>query len=204
MRQSEPTRKIAELALRYRHDSVAGFDIAGPEKGYPPSRFLESFQLLRREGVYYTIHAGEADGCESIWEAVQVCGANHIGHGVAIVDDIRHDTVGGAALGELAAYILSEQIPLEMCPSSNLQTGAVVSIAEHPIYRLDQLGYRVTVNPDNRLMSATTLTREFALLAESFDYSLEDVRRLGINAASSAFAPEGIRKALVQRIATAE
>ncbi len=204
MRQSEPTRKIAELALRYRHDSVAGFDIAGPEKGYPPSRFLESFQLLRREGVYYTIHAGEADGCESIWEAVQVCGANRIGHGVAIVDDIRHDTVGGAALGELAAYILSEQIPLEMCPSSNLQTGAVVSIAEHPIYRLDQLGYRVTVNPDNRLMSATTLTREFALLAESFDYSLEDVRRLGINAASSAFAPEGIRMALVQRIATAE
>lgn len=204
MRQSEPTRKIAELALRYRHDSVAGFDIAGPEKGYPPSRFLESFQLLRREGVYYTIHAGEADGCESIWEAVQVCGANRIGHGVAIVDDIRHDTVGGAALGELAAYILSEQIPLEMCPSSNLQTGAVVSIAEHPIYRLDQLGYRVTVNPDNRLMSATTLTREFALLAESFDYSLEDVRRLGINAASSAFAPESIRMALVQRIATAE
>lgn len=204
MRQSEPTRKIAELALRYRHDSVAGFDIAGPEKGYPPSRFLESFQLLRREGVYYTIHAGEADGCESIWEAVQVCGANRIGHGVAIVDDIRHDTVGGAALGELAAYILSEQIPLEMCPSSNLQTGAVASIAEHPIYRLDQLGYRVTVNPDNRLMSATTLTREFALLAESFDYSLEDVRRLGINAASSAFAPESIRMALVQRIATAE
>ena len=204
MRQSEPTRKIAELALRYRHDSVAGFDIAGPEKGYPPSRFLESFQLLRREGVCYTIHAGEADGCESIWEAVQVCGANRIGHGVAIVDDIRHNTVGGAALGELAAYILSDQIPLEMCPSSNLQTGAVASIAEHPIYRLDQLGYRVTVNPDNRLMSATTLTREFALLAESFDYSLEDVRRLGINAASSAFAPEGLRKALVQRIATAE
>jgi adenosine deaminase len=204
MRQAEPTREIAELALRYRHDSVAGFDIAGPEKGYPSSRFLESFQLLRREGAYYTIHAGEADGCESIWEAVQVCGANRIGHGVAIVDDIRPDTVGGAALGELAAYILSEQIPLEMCPSSNLQTGAVASIAEHPIYRLDQLGYRVTVNPDNRLMSATSLTREFALLAGSFDYSLEDVRRLGINAASSAFAPEGIRKVLVQRIATAE
>jgi adenosine deaminase len=204
MRQAEPTREIAELALLYRHDSVAGFDIAGPEKGYPPSRFLDSFQLLRREGGYYTIHAGEADGCESIWEAVQVCRANRIGHGVAIVDDIRHDAVGGAALGELAAYILSEQIPLEMCPSSNLQTGAVASITEHPIYRLDQLGYRVTVNPDNRLMSATTLTREFALLAEAFDYSREDVRRLGINAASSAFAPEGIRKVLVQRIATAE
>ncbi len=91
MRQAEPTRDIAELALRYRRDSVAGFDIAGPERGFPPSRFLESFQLLRRQSAYYTIHAGEAEGCESIWEAVQVCGANRIGHGVAIIEDIQQD-----------------------------------------------------------------------------------------------------------------
>jgi adenosine deaminase len=203
MRQAEPTRDIAELALRYRHDSVAGFDIAGPEKGYPPSRFLESFQLLRRQSAYYTIHAGEADGCESIWEAVQVCGANRIGHGVAIIDDIQQDEVGGARLGDLAAYLRNEQVPLEMCPSSNAQTGAAASIAEHPIHRLDRLGFRVTVNPDNRLMSATTLTREFALLADAFDYSLEDVRRLTVNAAKSVFAPYGVRKALVERIAAA-
>jgi adenosine deaminase len=204
MRQAEPTRDVAELALSYRHDGVAGFDIAGPENGHPPSRFLESFQLLRRQSAYYTIHAGEAAGCEYIWEAVQVCGANRIGHGVAIIEDIQQEGADcSAALGDFAAYVLNDQIPLEMCPSSNVQTGTVASIAEHPIHRLDRIGFRVTVNPDNRLMTATTLTREFALLAEAFDYSLEDVRRLGVNAAKSVFAPFGVRKALVARIAAA-
>jgi len=203
MRQAEPTCDTAELALSYRHDGVAGFDIAGPENGYPPSRFLESFQLLRRQSAYYTIHAGEAGRCEYIWEAVQVCGANRIGHGVAIIEDIQQDDAGGAVFGDFAAYVRNEQIPLEICPSSNVQTGTVASIAEHPIHRLDRLGFRVTVNPDNRLMSATTVTREFALLAEAFDYSLEDVRRLGINAAKSVFAPYDVRKTLVQRITAA-
>jgi adenosine deaminase len=198
MRQAEPTRNIAELTLRYRRDGVAGFDIAGPEKGYSPSRFLESFQLLRHQSAYYTIHAGEADGCESIWEAVQVCAANRIGHGVAIIEDIQHGT-----LGDFAAYVRNERIPLEMCPSSNVQTGTVSSIAEHPIHSLDRLGFRVTVNPDNRLMSATTMTREFALLADAFDYTFADVGRLSINAAESAFAPYEVRRALVQRITAA-
>jgi adenosine deaminase len=202
MRQSEPTLDVAELTLRYRNRDVAGFDLAGPENGYPPSRFLESFQLLRRHGAYYTIHAGETAGPESICESVQVCGANRIGHGVAIIEDIQHDERGGELLGDFAAYVLNRQIPLEMCPSSNVQTGAVASVQEHPIHRLDRLGFRVTVNPDNRLMSATTLTSEFARLAEVFDYSLEDVRRLGINAAKSVFAPYGVRKALVARIAS--
>jgi adenosine deaminase len=202
MRQAEPTLDVAELTLRYRNRDVAGFDLAGPENGYPPSRFLESFQLLRRHGAYYTIHAGETAGPESICESVQVCGANRIGHGVAIIEDIQHDERGGELLGDFAAYVLNRQIPLEMCPSSNVQTGAVASVQEHPIHRLDRLGFRVTVNPDNRLMSATTLTSEFARLAEVFDYSLEDVRRLGINAAKSVFAPYGVRKALVARIAS--
>jgi adenosine deaminase len=202
MRQSEPTLDVAELTLRYRNRDVAGFDLAGPENGYPPSRFLESFQLLRRHGAYCTIHAGETAGPESICESVQVCGANRIGHGVAIIEDIQHDERGGELLGDFAAYVLNRQIPLEMCPSSNVQTGAVASVQEHPIHRLDRLGFRVTVNPDNRLMSATTLTSEFARLAEVFDYSLEDVRRLGINAAKSVFAPYGVRKALVARIAS--
>jgi adenosine deaminase len=203
MRQAKPTRDTAELALRYRYDGVAGFDIAGPEKGYPPSRFLESFQLLRRHSAYYTIHAGEADGCGSICEAVQVCGANRIGHGVAIVEDIQQEGDRPTVLGDFAGYVLNEQIPLEMCPSSNVQTGAVASIGAHPIQSLDRLGFRVTVNPDNRLMSATTLTGEFALLADAFDYTLEDVRRLGMNAAKSVFAPYEVRKALVARLAMA-
>jgi adenosine deaminase len=198
MRHAEPTRDIAELTLRYRRDGVAGFDIAGPEKGYSPSRFLESFQLLRRQSAYYTIHAGEADGWESIWEAVQVCAANRIGHGVAIIEDIQHGT-----LGDFAAYVRNERIPLEMCPSSNVQTGTVSSIAEHPIHSLDRLGFRVTVNPDNRLMSATSMTREFALLADAFDYTFADVGRLSINAAEIAFAPYEVRRALVQRITAA-
>ena len=204
MRQGEPTRAIAKLALRYRRDGVVGFDIAGPEKGYPPSRFLGSFQLLRRNNAYYTIHAGEADGCHSIWEAVQVCGANRIGHGVAVIEDIQQDERGKEVLGDFAAYVLNQQIPLEMCPTSNVQTGAVASISEHPVQRLDRLGFRVTVNPDNRLMSATTLTKEFALLTEAFDYSMVDVRRLEINAAKCIFAPYAVQKALVERIAAAK
>jgi adenosine deaminase len=158
---------------------------------------------LRRQSAYYTIHAGEADGWKSIWEAVQVCGANRIGHGVAIIEDIQLDAGGSATLGDFAAYVLNEQIPLEMCPSSNVQTGTVASIPEHPIHSLDRLGFRVTVNPDNRLMSSTTITREFALLAEAFDYTLADVGRLTVNAAKSVFAPYGVRKALVERIAAA-
>jgi adenosine deaminase len=203
MRQADPTLDTAQLALRYRQDGVAGFDIAGPEKGFPPSRFLQSFQLLRRENAYYTIHAGEAEGCRSIWEAVQVCGANRIGHGVAITEDIQQDSQGREVLGDFAAYVLNQQIPFEMCPSSNVQTGAVPSIAEHPSHRLDRLGFCITVNPDNRLISATTLSREFALLADAFDYSLADIGRLTINAARSVFAPYEARKALVQRIAAA-
>jgi adenosine deaminase len=203
MRHAEPRRDIAELTLSYRHDSVAGFDIAGPEKGYPPSRFLESFQLLRRRSAYYTIHAGEADGSESIRDAVQVCGANRIGHGVAIIDGVHLEDAGTTRLGDFAAYLRNEQIPFEMCPSSNVQTGTVSSIAEHPIHTLDRLGFRVTVNPDNRLMSATSMTREFMLLAEAFDYTLSDVRRLTMNAATNVFAPYEVRRALVQRIAAA-
>jgi adenosine deaminase len=194
----QPTRETADLALAYRRDSVAGFDIAGAEKGYPPARFLESFSYLRQNNAYYTIHAGEADGVASIWEAVQVCGANRIGHGVAIMEDITAD-----GLGDFAAYVRNEQITLELCPSSNVQTGAAASIAEHPFGRLADLGFCVTVNTDNRLMSATTLTRELALLCEAFGYGLDDVCRLMLNAAGSVFAPYETRMELAERIIAA-
>jgi len=196
----QPTREIADLALAYRNKGVAGFDIAGAEKGFPASRFLESFQHLRRNNAYYTIHAGEADSVQSIRDAVQVCGANRIGHGAAIMEEVTTDASGGHALGDFAAYVRNEQIPLELCPSSNVQTGAARSIAEHPFAVLAQLGFRVTVNPDNRLMSDTTLTRELALLSEAFDYTLEDVRRFTLNAAGCVFAPYGTRQAIAERI----
>jgi adenosine deaminase len=196
----QPTTEIAELALRYRNDGVAGFDIAGAEKGFPPDRFLDSFQLLRRASAYYTIHAGEADDIASIRGAVNLCGANRIGHGVAIIEDVRTDADGNDVVGDFAAYVRDQQIALEMCPSSNLQTGAVASLAEHPLPRLDALGFRVTLNSDNQLMSGTTLSREFGLVAEAFDYQIEDCRRLSLNAARSAFAPWGLKRRLLEQI----
>ncbi len=196
----QPTTEIAELALRYRNDGVAGFDIAGAERGFPPERFLESFRLLRHASAFYTIHAGEADEVASIRGAVNGCGANRIGHGVAIIDDVISGADGDIELSDFAAYVRDQQITLEMCPSSNVQTGAVRSLAEHPLATLDALGFRVTLNSDNQLMSGTTLSREFGLIADQFDYGLEDCRRLSLNAAHSAFAPWELKARLIDLI----
>jgi adenosine deaminase len=197
MRDVEPTTRIADLALRYRDEGVAGFDIAGAEMGFPPERFLPAFQTLKQGNAVYTIHAGEASGVESIWAAVQLCAASRIGHGVRIIEDVTFAEDGSAALGRVAAYVRDQQVPLELCPSSNVQTGAAPSIAEHPIRVLDQLGFRVTLNCDNQLMSGTTLSREFALLCDAFDYDLDDVLRLTLNAAGSAFLPWDQKQALI-------
>jgi adenosine deaminase len=183
MRHAARSREIAELAVRYRDDGVVGFDIAGAEAGFPPSRHLDAFEYLRRENFHFTIHAGEAFGLPSIWEALQWCGTDRLGHGVRIVDDI---TAGGR-LGRLAAYVRDKRIPLEMCPSSNVQTGAAKSIAEHPIGLLRRLQFRVTVNTDNRLMSGTSMSREMTLLAEAFGYTWADLQWFTINAMKSAF-----------------
>jgi adenosine deaminase len=185
MRHAARSREIAELAVAYRDDGVVGFDIAGAEAGFPPTRHLDAFEYLRRENFHFTIHAGEAFGLPSIWEAIQWCGTDRLGHGVRIVDDI---TAGGA-LGRLAAYVRDKRIPLEMCPSSNVQTGAAASIADHPIGLLRKLRFRITVNTDNRLMSATSMTREMTLLTEAFGYGWDDLRWFAINAMKSAFIP---------------
>ncbi len=200
MRQAARAREIAELAIAYRDRGVAGFDIAGPEAGYPPSRFLDAFEYVRRENGHITIHAGEAFGLPSIWEAVQWCGADRLGHGVRIVDDVAVDGSGTAQLGRLAAYVRDKRIPLEMCPSSNVQTGAAKSIAEHPIKMLADLRFRVTVNTDNRLMSGTSMTREFALLCEAFDWGLDKVEWLTVNAMKSAFLPYDERYRLIMDV----
>jgi len=196
MRHAARSREIAELAVRYRDDGVVGFDIAGAEAGYPPSRHLDAFEYLRRENFHFTIHAGEAFGLPSIWEAIQYCGTDRLGHGVRIVDDI---TAGGR-LGRLAQYVRDKRIPLEMCPSSNIQTGAATSIAEHPIGLLRRLQFRVTVNTDNRLMSGTSMTREMALLAEAFDYTWSDLQWFTINAMKSAFIGFDERLAIINSL----
>jgi adenosine deaminase len=197
MRTADRSREIAELAVRYRDAGVAGFDVAGPEAGYPPTGHLDAFHLVQRENFHATLHAGEAFGLPSIWQAIQWCNAERLGHGVRIVDDIVVDPDGVASLGRLAAYVRDRRIPLEMCPTSNVHTGAAASLAEHPIGLLRRLRFRVTVNTDNRLMSGISLSSELAELAETFDWSWRDINWLTINAMKSAFCPFDDRLALI-------
>ena len=189
MRHAARSTEIAELAVRHRDAGVVGFDIAGAEAGFPPTRHLDAFQYSQRENFHITIHAGEGFGLPSIWEALQWCGAERLGHGVRIVDDIDVTQAGEVRLGRLASYVRDRRIPLEMCPTSNVHTGASPSIAEHPLGLLRRLMFRVTVNTDNRLMSDVSLSSEFKALADAFDYGWDDVEWLTINAMKSAFAP---------------
>jgi adenosine deaminase len=214
MRHAAKSTEIARLVVHYRDEGVSGFDIAGAEAGFPPTRHLDAFEYLRRENAHFTIHAGEAFGLPSIWEAIQWCGADRLGHGVRIVDDIR---VGGAAythdvataavaepadveLGLLAAYVRDRRIPLEMCPSSNVQTAAAESVALHPISLLKRLKFRVTVNTDNRLMSGTSMSREMSLLVSEAGWTLEDLRWATINAMKSSFLPFDERLAIIDEV----
>jgi adenosine deaminase len=197
MRHQARSREIAELSVAWRDRGVAGFDIAGAEAGYPPTRHLDAFEYLQRENSHFTIHAGEAFGLPSIWEAIQWCGADRLGHGVRIIDDITVSDSGEVTLGRLAAYVRDMRIPLEMCPASNVQTGAAPSIAEHPIGLLTRLRFRVTVNTDNRLMSGTSMTSEFSALAEAFGYTVRDLEWFTVNAMKSAFLPFDERLALI-------
>ena len=198
MRHQARSREIAELAVAWRDAGVVGFDIAGAEAGFPPTRHLDAFEYLQRQNFHFTIHAGEAFGLPSIWEAIQWCGADRLGHGVRIVDDITVDDDGVAHLGRLAAYVRDKRIPLELCPTSNLQTGAAPSLAEHPIGLLTELRFRVTVNTDNRLMSQTSMTSEMDALCEAFGYGLDDLRWFTVNAMKSAFLPFDERLALIE------
>lgn len=196
MRHAARSMEIAELSVRYRDAGVVGFDIAGAEAGFPPTRHLDAFEYLQRENSHFTIHAGEAFGLPSIWQAIQWCGADRLGHGVRIVDDIGPDN----SLGRLAAYVRDKRIPLELCPSSNVQTGAAASIREHPIGLLRDLRFRVTVNTDNRLMSGTSMSREMALLVEAFGYGWSELQWFTVNAMKSAFIPFDERLALINDV----
>ncbi|MER5459158.1 adenosine deaminase [Streptomyces sp. NPDC002668] len=200
MRHAARALEIAELANRYRDMGVVGFDIAGAEAGFPPTRHLDAFEFLKRENNHFTIHAGEAFGLPSIWQALQWCGADRLGHGVRIIDDITVADDGSVKLGRLASYVRDKRIPLELCPTSNLQTGAAASYAEHPIGLLRRLHFRATVNTDNRLMSGTSMSREFELLTETFGYTLEDMQWFTVNAMKSAFIPFDERLAMISDV----
>jgi adenosine deaminase len=200
MRTAARSLEIAELAVRWRSRGVVGFDIAGAEAGFPPTRHLDAFEYVRRENFHLTIHAGEAFGLPSIWEALQICGAERLGHGVRIVDDIEPEPGGTAHLGRLASLVRDRRVPLELCPTSNVHSGAVSSIAEHPIGLLTVLGFRTTVNTDNRLMSNTSMTREMVGLVDDLGFGWDGLRRLTTNAARSAFLPYDERVELIERV----
>jgi adenosine deaminase len=199
MRTAARSLEIAELAVRWRDAGCVGFDIAGAEAGYPPTRHLDAFQYVQRENFHTTIHAGEAFGLPSIWEAVQFCGAERLGHGVRIVDDIV-GPAGSEQLGRLAAYVRDRRIPLELCPTSNVNTGVCASIADHPIGMLRRLRFRVTVNTDNRLMSDTSMSKEFHQLHDAFGWGIDDFEWMTLNAMKSAFAPFPERLALINSV----
>jgi adenosine deaminase len=199
MRQNNRSQETAAAVVKYRNKGVVGFDIAGPEDGFPPTHQLETFEYLRKENAHFTIHAGEAYGLPSIWEAIQICGAERLGHGVRIIDDIDFGA-GKPKLGPLASYVRDRRIPLELCPTSNLQTGAVKTYSEHPIGILSKLRFRVTLNTDNRLMSRTSMSNEMSQCVNSFGWKFADLQRITVNALKSSFIPFEERLEIIEQV----
>src|SRR6266436_2117967 len=189
MRNMDVSLEMAELAVDFRERGVVGFDLAGEEGGFPPKKHVDAFHYIQRQNFNITIHAGEGFGKESIWQAIQYCGAHRIGHGTRLIDDIAVANGRAVKLGGLAQYVLDKRIPLEICLLSNVHTGAARSLSEHPfkIFYLEK--FRVTLNTDNRLMSATSMTREFEAAADTFGLSMDDFEKITINAMKSAFLP---------------
>jgi adenosine deaminase len=209
MRPLDRWDEIAELTLENRENGVVGFDIAGPESGFPPTRHLSAFRRLREANFPVTVHAGEADGLGSIADALHQAGTTRLGHGVRIVDDIELTTgpgatfaeqADGARLGYLAHWVRDHQVALELCPTSNTQTGAAASIAQHPITLLKELGFAVTVNTDNRLQSGTSMTREMTGLVTEAGWTLNDLRAATVTAAWNSFLHHDDRQDLVDQV----
>jgi adenosine deaminase len=203
MRNMKLSQEMAELAIDFRERGVVGFDLAGEEGGYPPKKHVDAFHYIQRENFNITIHAGEAFGKESIWQAIQWCGAHRIGHATRLVEDLKisdsHPTQI-LSMGYLAQYILDKRIPLEICLTSNVDTGAVKSIKEHPFGILHRYKFRVTLNTDDRLMSNTTMTKELKIAHDVFKLSFDDLEKLTINAMKSAFVPYKKRIELIYNV----
>src|SRR6201998_3031788 len=189
MRNMDVSLEMAELAVDFRERGVVGFDLAGEEGGYPPKKHVDAFHYIQRQNFNITIHAGEGFGKESIWQAIQYCGAHRIGHGTRLIDDIAIADGKAVKLGDLAQYVLDKRIPLEICLISNVHTGAARSLAEHPFGIFFKEKFRVTLNTDNRLMSDTTMSKEFVAAADTFGLTLDDFEKVTINAMKSAFLP---------------
>lgn len=191
MRHMEPTvsLEVAELAVEFRNQGVVGFDLAGEEGGYPPKKHIDAFHYIQRENFNITVHAGEAFGKESIWQAIQWCGAHRIGHGTRLIEDMKVKEGEVLSMGPLAQYVLDKRIPIEICLTSNLHTGAVKTIEEHPFRMYHKYKFRLTLNTDDRLMSGITLTDEYHLAHQTFGLDLAALEKITINAMKSAFIP---------------
>lgn len=200
MRNMKLSVEMAELAVDFRDRGVIGFDLAGEEGGFPPKKHIDAFHYIQRANFNITIHAGEAFGKESIWQAIQWCGAHRIGHATRLIDDIAldaHDPTRTVKIGDLAQYILDKRIPLEICLSSNVHTGAAGSVETHPFGVYYRCKFRVTLNTDDRLMSDTTMTKEFGVAQEVFELGLDDFEKITINSMKSAFVPYDRRIQLI-------
>jgi adenosine deaminase len=200
MRDRQDSVEAAELAIRWRGKGVVGFDLAGGEDGFPPKKHVDAFQTIQRANFNITIHAGEAYGKDSIWQALQWCGAHRLGHATRLMDDITVHDDGELELGTLARYVLDHRIPLEMCLLSNVHTGACRDLAEHPFPIFLRAGFRVCLNTDDRLMSDTEMSKELALATEAYDLTLADLQRIALNAMRSSFTPYKKRSALIQNV----
>lgn len=200
MRNMSISLEMAELAVDFRARGVCGFDLAGEEGGYPPKKHVDAFHYIQRENFNITVHAGEGFGKESIWQAIQYCGAHRIGHGTRLIDDIAVADGRAVKLGDLAQYVLDKRIPLEVCLLSNVHTGATPTLEQHPFKILYQEKFRVTLNTDNRLMSDTSMTKEFEAAQETFGLTLKDFEKITINAMKSAFLPYSHRCDFIYKV----
>ena len=200
MRHVDNSLEVAQAAVRWRDQGVIAFDIAGPEDGFPPDDHILAFQYCQRENFHITVHAGEAYGPRSIWKAVQYCGAERLGHGIRIIEDLEHDADGEPKLGRLAHFLRDRRIPFEVCPTSNVNTGVVDEIADHPIAQLIELRFRVTLNTDNRLMSGVSMTSEMVALVDAFGYGWDRLRWLTVNGMKSSFLPFRERLQVIEQV----
>ncbi len=187
----ETSLQLAELACAFKNRGVVGFDLAGAEENFPAKHHRRAFYLILNNNINCTIHAGEAYGPESIGQAVHYCGAHRIGHGTRLRED-----------GDLLNYVNDHRIPLEMCISSNLQTGSAKSLDRHPFRFYLDLGLRVTLNTDNRLITQTTVTQEYLQAARHYGLSVEELRWVMVNGFKSAFLPFRDKKMLLRRATT--
>jgi adenosine deaminase len=201
MRNMKNSLEMAELAVNYRNQGVVGFDLAGEEGGYPPKKHIEAFQFIQRANFNITIHAGEAFGKESIWQAIQWCGAHRIGHGTNILQDLTFSPEGEVVgMGDLAQYILDKRIPIEICLLSNVHTGAIDKLENHPFGHLYKMKFRLTLNTDDRLMSNTTMTNECMLAQHYFNLGLDDIEKIQINAMKSSFLHNNERLEYIYKV----